>query len=169
MDTQLAKKNNILQDSPLTEKLIMMLRTYLSDSAEDNTLIAGSENDKERLLLCLVLAVDDFNRSITPITAHTLENFPSLTLLMEGAAIQSLKQAIFKYIRNSLQYNDGGVNVSLMEKSQEYETALRRMSDMYYTRAQRLKEAMNLEQCYGGVSSEYMDLYTRTLYTKGVF
>lgn len=163
MDSVVIKPTNVRQENPQVEKLIRVLRSYLRDDSTENSLIDGSENDKERLLLCLVLAVDDFNKSVTPITSYTLERFPSLTLLLEGAAIQSLRQAIFKYIRNSLQYSDGGVNISLMEKSTEYENVLRRMSERYYSRVQKVKEALNLEACYGGTDSEYMNLYLEKL------
>ena len=130
------------------------------DTAEINHLIEGEEFDDSKLQMCLLMALDAYNTTITPISINsTLSTFPSMSLMIEGGAVFALKSSIFKYIRNAFGYNDAGVQVSVEEKSAEYERTLQRMLTEWNEKCMRLKEHINLEGCYGGFSSEYLNIY----------
>ena len=154
---QLTAKNK--KDLELLEQLTLILRDYLMDEEETNHLIEGQEFSDKKLSMAILLALDYYNSTITPLTTVALDAFPSLSLLLDGAAIFALKSAIFKYLRNALNYNDAGVQVSVEEKAAEYERTLSRMLQEFNSKAQAMKESINLEGCYGGFNSEYLNLY----------
>jgi hypothetical protein len=146
-------------DFALLEKLSTVLRDYMSDYPEQNHLIEGSEFSDTQLVSFLLMTIDKFN-SIPPITMRSgLADFPSLTLLLEGAAIYALKSAVFKYIRNAFQYNDSGVQVAVEEKAAEYERTIQRMLTEWMESAREIRQNLNLESAYGGVQSEYLNLF----------
>lgn len=142
------------------EKLVMILRDYLMDKEEVNHLIEGEEYTDEQLQGYILLALDYYNTAVTPLAiSATVMTFPSLSLWLDGAAIFALKSSIYKYNRNAFQYNDSGTQVMVEEKSGEYERTLSRMITEFRAAAQAIKENINLEGCYGGFSSEYLNLY----------
>lgn len=138
-----------------------ILRTYLQDFEENNHLIGKEEFTDEQILTFLLMAMDQYNNRVTPVSIKAdVMTFPSLTLWLDGAAIFALKSAIFKFQRNSFQYSDGGTQVVTDEKAPEYERTLQRMMAEWTQDARLVKESINLEGCYGGISSEYLTLYT---------
>lgn len=142
-------------------KLVNILRDYLQDTAETNHLIEGSEFSDQQLLSFLLMALDYYNNIVTPRSIRAdVNTFPSLALWLDGAAIFALKSAIFRYQRNSFQYNDSGTQVVVEEKAAEYERTLQRMLQEFMQSCRQIKENINMEQCYGGFSSEYLLLYT---------
>lgn len=137
-----------------------ILRTYLQDFEENNHLLGKEEFTDQQILSFLLMALDHFNNRITPVSIKVkVMEMPSLTLWLDCAAIYALKSAIFKFQRNSFQYNDGGTQVVTDEKAPEYERTLQRMLAEWTQDARLVKESMNLERCYGGISSEYLRLY----------
>lgn len=142
------------------EKLVIALRDYLMDHEENNHLIEGQEFTDKQLQTFLLLALDYYNTAITPLAIQaTVMTFPSLSLWLDGASIFALKSAIHKFNRNSFQYNDSGTQVVVEEKAGDYERTLQRLITEFRSSAQAIKENINLEQCYGGFSSEYLNLY----------
>ena len=73
------------------ERLIPLLREYLGDYAENNHLLQAEEFNDKKLSLCILLALDMFNNTIMPRTSISLETFPSLDLMLEGAALDTLE------------------------------------------------------------------------------
>lgn len=141
--------------------LVNILRGYLQDEDEVNHLIEGKEFKDEQLLSFLLMALDYYNNIVTPRSIQAdVNTFPSLSLWLDGAAIFALKSAIFKYQRNSFQYNDSGTQVVVEEKAAEYERTLQRMLNEFMQACRQIKENINMEECYGGFSSEYLLLYT---------
>lgn len=148
------------QERDRLEKLVVALRDYLMDHEENNHLIEGQEFTDKQLQTFLLLALDYYNTSVTPLAIRaTIMTFPSLSLWLDGASIFALKSAIHKFNRNSFQYNDSGTQVVVEEKASDYERTLQRLINEFRMSAQAIKESINLEQCYGGFSSEYLTLY----------
>lgn len=151
----------LLEKLDRLEKLVLLLREYMQDNTETNHLLENEEFTDKQLHNFLLMALDYYNNMVTPISIKSdIMHFPSLVLWLEGAAIFALKSSIFKFIRNSFQYNDSGVQVAVEEKAGEYERTLQRMMTEFTQAARMLKENINMEQCYGGFSSEYLNLYT---------
>jgi len=155
---------NITPERDRLTKLTAALRGYLQDNAETNHLIEGEEFTDAQLQTFLLMALDYYSNVITPISIKaTVLTFPSFSLWMDGASVFALKSAIHRFNRNAFQYNDSGTQVAVEEKAVDYERTLQRALNEFRTSAQAIKENINLEQCYGGFSSEYLDLYVVNL------
>lgn len=143
------------------EKLVNILREFLQDEAETNHLLEDTEFSDKQLRNFLLLALDYYNNVVTPISIRAdVLTFPSLSLWLDGAAIFAMKSAIYRFQRNSFQYNDSGTQVAVEEKAGEYERTLQRLMAEFTQASRMIKENINMEQCYGGFSSEYLNLYT---------
>jgi hypothetical protein len=130
------------------------------DTEENNHLIEGEEFSDKQLHSFVLLALDHYNNAITPISIKAdVMSFPSLALWLDGAAIFALKSSIYRYNRNAFQYNDSGTQVMVEEKAADYERTLARLLNEFNSSARAIKENINLEQCYSGFSSEYLNLY----------
>jgi hypothetical protein len=141
-------------------KISLILRDYLRDSEETNYLLEGEEYSDNQLRTYTLLALDYYNSSITPISIRAdVMTFPSLSLWLDGSAMFALKSSIFRYCRNAFTYNDSGVQVSVEEKAAEYERTVQRLIQEFDSKARAIKEHINLEGCYGGFSSEYLNLF----------
>ena len=142
------------------EKMTLILRDYLMDDEEKNHLIEDEEFTDLQLRGFLLLALDYYNTAIPPLAiGATVMTFPSISLWLDGASMFALKSAIHKFNRNSFQYNDSGTQVAVEEKAGDYERTLNRIIQEFRVSAQQIKESINLEQCYGGFSSEFLNLY----------
>jgi hypothetical protein len=147
-----------MSETTKTELLVKRLRMFLRDDAALNKLITGKESSDSQLLFALEDSVDDFINTPPLIGRWTLDNHPSRRILIHGAAIEVLRSTGLLQSRNRLSYNDGGVSVQVSDKAGEYQTWLSEFSSNYERSKRELKMALNIEQCYGGVSSEYSDL-----------
>jgi len=142
-------------------QLVDILRDYIQDDEKTNHLLEDVEFSDQKLLGFLLLALDYYNNVVTPRSIQANVNtFPSLALWLDGAAVFALKSAIFRYQRNSFQYNDSGTQVVVEEKAAEYERTLQRALNEFMQACRQIKENINMEACYGGFSSEYLNLYT---------
>ena len=136
------------------------LRLFLNDTAELNRLIRQEESDDEKLDLAILLTIDDWNISAPILTTVTISNFPSLYLLVHGAAIQTLKSAGILQSRNQLEYASGGITVRTFDKTQLYQSWMQHFIQDYETKKTNLKKFQNIEASWpGGVYSEYQQIY----------
>lgn len=137
-----------------------ILRDYLMDNEENNHLIEGQEFSDNQLRNFLLLTVDYINTHIPPVSLKvSVRGFPSVAMWLDGASMFALKSAIHKFNRNAFQYNDSGTQVAVEEKAGDYERTLARITSEFRASVQSWKESSNLEQCYGGFSSEFLNLY----------
>lgn len=162
MENQEPKKPKVDQATmERLAQLVDILRDYIQDDADTNHLLEDVEFSDKKLLSFLLLALDYYNNVVTPRSIQaTVNTFPSLSLWLDGAAVFALKSAIFRYQRNSFQYNDSGTQVVVEEKAGEYERTLQRALNEFMQACRQIKENINMEDCYGGFSSEYLNLYT---------
>lgn len=146
----------------IREWLILKVRDYLRDHPELNNLIEGEETGSRLISQCMDRVVEDFNSSPPPIRRYKLEQFPSVSLLLDGTICHILRSKAIQFSRNSLQYSDGGINVSDQEKSREYLAIAEIFCRQYSESRDRLKIAKNISIALGdsggdpgGVPSEY--------------
>ena len=142
------------------EKAIELLGVYMQDNEATNRLIRKREINPKAYELAVIMAIDDWNAT-APITNTTLATWPSLKLLIEGAAIQFLIMAGFIQSRNRLNYNAGGVSVQVSDKAQEYQSWIQWLVNDYETKKLNMKKFNNIESGMDGdgVNSEYNNLY----------
>lgn len=137
------------------------LRLFLNDTPELNRLIRTHESTEEKLDLALALALDDFNATAPLIGNWTIENFPSLWLLLYGATIQTLRSAGLLQSRNELTYSSGGVSVRIFDKTQLYQSWINAFVAEYEQKKMNYKKSLNISMALAnGVRSEYWTLAT---------
>jgi hypothetical protein len=131
------------------------LRLFLRDTPELNRLTRKEESDDEMLQFALDMAIDDWNTTTPVIGNYSIENFPSLYLLLHAAAIQILKSQGIYQARNQLQYNSGGSSFVRSDKTQIYMAWMTNFSNEYELKKRNLKLQQNINRGWGGVASEY--------------
>jgi hypothetical protein len=126
------------------------------DTPALNRLIDGYESEAELLDFAIEMAISDWN-STSPILRPYLgiATFPSLYLLLHGAAIQVMKSQGLYQSRNELQYNAGGTSLVRQNKARIYMEWLANFSAEYEQKKRTMKIQMNVGRGWGGVHSEY--------------
>lgn len=100
------------------------LRDYLWDLTADNTLLDEQEFSNAFLQKARDMVVEDWNASPPITTSYSASSFPSKYVFYWrlGAAAQALRMASFRYLRNRLAYQAGGVTIDDIEaKAQLYD------------------------------------------------
>jgi len=136
-------------------KALKYLRMFLQDTEELNRLLGGKELDDEELRFSIDMAISDFNTTLPPTPAKSILNYPSLYLLMHGAAINALKMAGIRQSRNQLDYQSGGSSFSRSNKTGLYQSWLSLFVNEYEQKKRALKLSGNVNRGYGEVFSEY--------------
>lgn len=132
------------------------LRLFTMDTPELNRLIRGYEIDEDRLELAILLTISDWNTTTPLIGKTNIGNFPSLYLLLHGAAIQCLKMAGMYQSRNELTYNSGGTTIVRSNKTPYYQSWIQNFASEYEAKKLNYKIQRNVEGGYGqGFNSEY--------------
>jgi hypothetical protein len=103
------------------------------------------------------MAIDDFNITAPLISNVSISSYPSLYLLMHGAAIQLLKSQGILQARNELSYSAGGSSFIRSNKSNYYLQWATTFQNDYEGKKRTMKIARNIARGWGegGVASEY--------------
>lgn len=137
------------------EKAKRYLRLFMLDTPQLNRLIRKEESDDTLFDFAIEMTLSDWN-STTPVLGNVdIGNFPSLYLLMHGAAIQLLKSQGLYQARNELNYSAGGSSFLRANKSNYYMQWMTNFASEYETKKRNLKMQQNINRGWGGVSSEY--------------
>ena len=145
--------------------LIALIRAKLRDYPELNMLVEGRETSDREIAFAIMEAVDDFNSTPPLISAYTVEDFPSVSLLIRGSIINVLESVGLLQTRNHMTYSVGqGVQVSVSDKTPMLMNWINLYTTQYENKKIRLKKALNLQGALNGtgVPSEY-------LYVNGYF
>jgi len=138
------------------EKAKRYLRLFMRDTPQLNRLTRKEESDDTLLEFAIEMCISDWNTSPPLIGAVNICNFPSLFLLMHGAAIQILSTQGLLQARNQLQYNAGGSSFMRSDKTNIYFQWMTAFDNKYQLQKRNVKISQNIEGGWGGVDSEYM-------------
>lgn len=127
------------------------LRDFIRDKADLNTLIGELETGDTALAAAIDDAIDDWNNTPPLIARHTIDTFPSKSLLKIGGTVQVLKSVGMQMSRNHLTYSDGGISIEKDEKTQLYQSWLDRFTQEWEKKKADLKTVKNLAACWGGM------------------
>ena len=130
------------------------LRLFMNDTPELNRLIRTEEGTDAQYELAIELTIDNYN-TVTPQTNYTTETFPSIFILLHGAAIELLHMAGIMQSRNRLNYSSGGVSIAVSDKAADYRAWIDLFVREYEKKVFEMKINKNIEAAYGGVHSEY--------------
>jgi hypothetical protein len=142
-------------DTSRMAKAKRYLRLFMMDTPELNRLINKYESDDEMLTFAIEMTISDWNSTTPLIGAKDIGNFPSLYLLMHGAAIQLLKSQGLRQARNELNYSAGGSSFIRSNKSNYYMSWMVNFANEYETKKRNMKIQQNINRGWGGVNSEY--------------
>jgi len=132
--------------NPINTKkgMIERVRAQIRDYAELNRLLCYEKESSDIFIgEAIESALRDYNYSPPLIGRKTIKNFPDHNLLITGAIFFLLKGIGMLITRNSLAYNDGGINVNL-DKTAEYQSWLSIYSNEWEQKKSRLKSALNI-------------------------
>jgi len=144
-----------VQATSKKERAMRYLELFLRDTPELNRLIRRKESNAELMEFALEMAVSDWNSTSPFIDRVDINNYPSLYLLMHGAAIQILKSQGLSQARNELNYQAGGLSITRFNKSNYYMQWAINFSNDYEVKKRNMKLAKNITGGWGGVASEY--------------
>ncbi len=137
---------------------IALIRAKMRDFPELNRLIEGRETSDREIAFAAMECIDDFNMTPPLLGAFTLANFPSISLLINGAIINIITSVGLLQTRNHMSYSDGqGIQVSVSDKGPQLMNWMNLFTQSYEQKKFRLKQAMNLGGALNGtgVPSEY--------------
>ena len=137
------------------EKARRYLRLFLHDTPELNRLIRRKESEEVFLDFAIDMAISDWNATTPLLRPVTIDNFPSLSMLMHGATIQVLISQGIVQARNELSYNAGGSSFVRSNKSNYYMQWAINLQNQYELKKRNIKIQQNVNRGWGTVSSEY--------------
>jgi hypothetical protein len=138
-------------------ELVAMIRLYIRDFPELNRLIKGEETSNRMIAWAIIDALDDWNTTPPFIGNASIMNFPSISLLREGAVIRILESVGLLQTRNQMSYSDGGISVSVSDKTPLLMNWIQMFRQSYEQKKDRMKASMNIEMGMAGTGtfSEY--------------
>lgn len=103
-------------------QMINDFRNLVSDTEPDKNILDGknSKYTDAQIYFFLKQSLKDLNSGI-PSTDYTLEDFPEDDLLVTGAIVFSLIAEGLLQLRNQIDYSDGGLAISLFNKTGAYQ------------------------------------------------
>lgn len=137
------------------DKARRYLRLFMRDTPAFNRLIRREESDADLFDFAIDMAISDWNSTMPPVGYVTLGNYPSLYLLIHGAAIQLLKTQGLLQSRNELSYSAGGSSFMRSNKTNYYMSWMTNFANEYENKKKQIKMAQNINHGWGGVASEY--------------
>lgn len=138
-------------------EIVAMIRLFLRDFPELNRLIAGEETSDRMIAWAVVDIIADYNGTPPFIGNASIQNFPNLSMLKDGAISQILESVAILQTRNQMQYSDGGISVSVSDKAPMLIQFAQMFRNRYEQQKIRTKSSLNVEYAFegGGVESEY--------------
>lgn len=137
------------------DEAIAQTRAFIRDNPSTNALLNGVETDDALIGLCVDLAMDDWNTTPPLMGNWELQYHPSQSLLLICSVLWVLKSAGIMQSRNQLDYASGGITIATSNKTPLYQSWINLLMQEYEAKKANLKKAINAEQAYGGIGSEY--------------
>ena len=130
------------------------VRSYISDSLNDNHLLDGLEFPDSRIELAAKMALSDFN-TMPPMTRYDVETFEHVSILLDGILHHLFKGQMALSARNTMSYSDGGLQIPIEERFQYYEALADIYGKYFMTKSRDLKTHLNMEAAWCHISSDY--------------
>lgn len=148
---------NFLEEVPEEDvKYVNRLRRDLRDFAVRNELRDVEENSDLELYLAIVNAALEIKTEVGYIFEVNGLNEIPWNLLSNGATIEILRNESIRSARNTLSYNDaGGINVQESDVYGRYVNLFNIFQADYKSGVRNWKVSKNIENCYGGLHSDY--------------
>jgi hypothetical protein len=136
---------------------IAEIRLHLRDSAPgESFLLDNLMFDDAEIALAIARPVMYWNEIPPPLNDnYTTQNFPFRYHWLEGICANLFLMVAEQFRRNDFQYAAAGLQINDQNKSQAYEQAGQARWQAYREWVRATKATINLESCYGEVTSTY--------------
>lgn len=136
---------------------IAEIRLHLRDSAPgESYLLDNLMFDDAEIALAITRPIMYWNETPPPLGDNfTTQNFPFRYHWLEGICANLFMMVAEQFRRNDFQYAAAGLQINDQNKSQAYEQAGQARWQAYREWVRTTKAAINLESCYGEVTSTY--------------
>jgi hypothetical protein len=136
---------------------IAEIRLHLRDSAPgESFLLDNLMFDDAEIALAIARPIMYWNETPPPLgDNYTTQNFPFRYHWLEGICANLFMMVAEQFRRNDFQYAAAGLQVNDQNKSQAYEQAGQARWQAYREWVRVTKATINLESCYGEVTSTY--------------
>jgi hypothetical protein len=136
---------------------IAEIRLHLRDSAPgESFLLDNLMFDDAEIALAIARPIMYWNETPPPLgDNYTTQNFPFRYHWLEGICANLFLMVAEQFRRNDFQYAAAGLQINDQNKSQAYEQAGQARWQAYREWVRVTKATINLESCYGEVTSTY--------------
>jgi hypothetical protein len=136
---------------------IAEIRLHLRDSSPaESYLLENLMFDDAEIALAIGRPVQYWNEIPPPLTPfYTTQSFPYRYHWLEGICANLFMMVAEQFRRNQLNYSAGGVTLDDQNKETSYERAGQARWQAYREWVRAVKASINLEGCWGEVSSNY--------------
>jgi len=132
------------------------IRLHLRDSSPgESFLLDNLMFDDAEIALAIGRPVMYWNETPPPINTYTTQNFPFRYHWLEGICANLFLMVAESFRRNQFMYTAGGVQIDDQNKEVNYERAGQTRWQGYREWVRAIKASINLESCYGEVTSNY--------------
>lgn len=132
------------------------IRLHLRDSSPgESFLLDNLMFDDAEIGLAIGRPVMYWNEIPPPIATYTTQTFPFRYHWLEGICANLFLMVAESFRRNQFAYSAGGVQIDDQNKEANYERAGQTRWQSYREWVRATKAAINLEGCYGEVTSNY--------------
>jgi hypothetical protein len=140
-------------------------RLFMRDFPELNRLVAGVESSDRMIAFCAIEAISDFNSTPPHIGRYGFSSFVEngwIAMLRLGTLCNLLTSVGLLQTRNHLPFSDGGLNVSVSDKTPLLQSWIQLICNKWENQKQQVKVAQNIAQLLdgsGGIASELFDIH----------
>lgn len=135
------------------------VREHIADKVENNYLLDGVEFTNTRIDIAMQIAIDKFNL-LPPVGSVNSYTFPNKSLLMYGTLAALFEGQAALMARNTMSYSDGGISIPVEERMGLYQQLAVMYGQAFDSMSRGLKIQRNIEDGWGGVSSDYANFPT---------
>lgn len=149
------------------DELINEVQVFLQDHPRLNVLIRTRQFTPTLVRIAAKMMLAAFNK-LNWVSRYKLEELPEEELfdsIIYGTLYHLMNAEAALQVRNHLPYNDAGLSVAEFAKSGEYQTLMGSYQTLFREGALSWKYQKNIEQGFGGVSSEYANYGGIAIYT----
>jgi hypothetical protein len=137
-------------------------RLFMRDFPQLNRLVAGEESDDRMIAFAVLEALSDFQSEPPNLGVYGFDSFMEkgwAHMLRMGTVCQLVTMVGLLQTRNHLPFSDGGLNVSVSDKTPLLQSWIQIICSRWTQWKGRIKASENisnlLQDSTGGVSSEY--------------
>jgi hypothetical protein len=136
---------------------IAEIRLHLRDSAPgESFLLDNLMFDDAEIALAIARPIMYWNETPPPLDeVYNTQNFPFRYHWLEGICANLFLMVAEQFRRNDFQYSAAGLQINDQNKAQAYEQAGQTRWQAYREWVRATKATINLESCYGEVTSTY--------------